>query len=345
VRILFRTVAGPAIGLGHLRRCMTLASGLQDRGHRCEFLIDQDPDSLTAVIADRFRTVPSGTMTPAIDGARGVDGSRPFDWLVVDDYSLDARWESEMREFAARILVIDDLADRAHDCEVLLDQVVCRAAEDYAGLVGEMTTVLVGPTFVLLRPRFAQLRAALSPRRHDSAVRSLYVSMGGTDPHGRILAVLRAIDRLPDTQVSRVRIVISSAAEGLEELRAAAAAMRTECTLHVDASDVADLMVASGLAVTAGGMTSYELACLGIPSLIIPATQVEADAAQELARWSDAMVMGGQGPGQDFEDVVLTGLQGLITTVARGSGLRGPAERLDGRGLERVIDVMESYED
>jgi len=341
VKILFRTVAGPAIGLGHLMRCMTLATGLQARGHRCEFLIDEESQSLVMAIADRFGTCSSEAVIPSDGGTSDPDGPPLFDWIVVDDYTLDVNWESKMRDVAARILVIDDFADRPHDCDILLDQVAFRTERDYAGLVSKATKLLVGPRYVLLRPRFAELRQLMTPRLSGSAPRTLYVSMGGTDPHGRIAGVLGAVDRLPVEQAMRVQIVVSSATGQLGPLQAAASVMRSEWRLHVDESDVAELMAGSDLAVSAGGMTSYELACLGIPALIIPATEIEAAVAEELARWSDIVVI--RGPYDDLEDAVREGLEGLLATVADGADLLGPAEHLDGRGLERVLDAMESY--
>jgi len=256
VKILFWTVASNELGLGHLRRCMTLAEGMGSRGHHCEFLVGESFGGLPEAIAERFNLSPSEASALSTCASVDIDAPRPFDWLVIDVGRFKSKWESQIRAAASRILIMDDLADQPHACDILLNQQACDTLNDYADLVGAQTLLLVGSKFVLLRPRFAELREMHASCRDEHRAQTVYVSMGGTDPQSRTAAVLRAIDSLKAGHEFRVRVVAASIADGLEKLRADAARMRTECRVHVDASDVADLMATSDIAVSNGGMTS-----------------------------------------------------------------------------------------
>src|SRR5262249_36593724 len=132
------------------------------------------------------------------DETRAAIGTGPAaDWVVVDHYALDWRWETAIRCSTDRVMAIDDLADRVHDCDLLLDQNLLPDADArYRTKVPRRCTCLLGPAFVLLHPMFADLHGSVLAR--EGAVRRVFVSIGGTDPHnltGRILAGVLSLDR------------------------------------------------------------------------------------------------------------------------------------------------------
>src|SRR5690606_13678349 len=92
-------------------------------------------------------------------------GSRPPAWLVVDHYAIDARWHRHLRPACIHLLAIDDLADRNHDSDLLLDQNLGRGPVDYQGLVPSRCTLLTGPKYALLRPQFRARRSFSLQRR------------------------------------------------------------------------------------------------------------------------------------------------------------------------------------
>src|SRR5690606_9706020 len=103
------------------------------------------------------------------------------DWLIVDHYALDARWETALRPHYRKLMAVDDLADRRHQCDLLLDQTFGRTVEDYRPWVPATCTVLCGSNFALLRPEFADLRAYSLRRRAKPQLKHLLISMGGVD--------------------------------------------------------------------------------------------------------------------------------------------------------------------
>ena len=143
---------------------------IQHRGHTAKAL-EQADDAYT-LHAEPCHAKWLGTDW-AIDAVQTQQtlGDQVFDWLVVDHYALDGRWEKAMRTHTRRIMVIDDLADRPHACDLLLDQTFGRQMEDYIPLVPEACTLLCGSQFALLRPEFAALREYSLKRRAQPALK------------------------------------------------------------------------------------------------------------------------------------------------------------------------------
>lgn len=123
-------------------RCLTLADALKQRGAQIRFVSRQMPKHLRDMLREKsHECTPLNSRSneeaaddlphshwlgtsQAADAQKTLQAlsAQTWDWLVVDHYALDARWESALRGMVRRILVIDDLADRVHDCDVLLDQ-------------------------------------------------------------------------------------------------------------------------------------------------------------------------------------------------------------------------------
>jgi spore coat polysaccharide biosynthesis predicted glycosyltransferase SpsG len=243
-----------------------------------------------------------------------------------------------MRPHASNILVIDDVAERQHDCDVVVDQVIYRQPEDYDGLVPPTAKLLIGTRYAILRPRFAELRIARRNKVRNSGLQKIFVAMGGTDPHGRLPAVLRGLDRLSLSANIQVIVVVAETRH-LEELRGTIQNVRYPCDLRVDPSDIEDLMAECDLAVSAGGMTSYELACLEIPTLIVPATSLEARVAMALSARGGIVVV--PSTPADLESQVSSGVKKLLAGSISRANTEVRDLELDGRGVSRVVRVME----
>lgn len=306
MKVAFRADASLQIGTGHVMRCLTLARALRDAGATCHFIMRGFPGDMEAhVAAEGFATTclpaPTGPMpegppdhaawagvawqVDARDTRSVLEGLRP-DWLILDHYAFDARWQRAARPEGTRLLVLDDLADRPHDCDLLLDQNLGRKAADYDGLVPENCTHLIGPHYALLRPEFADLRAGALLARAGRGVRQLLMSMGGVDADDATSAILLALRAARLPKGLRITVVMGSHAPALEHVRAVARSMPCPTEVVVDVNDMGARMAQADLAIGAGGATTWERCCLGLPSVIIPiaANQTEASAALFRAR-------------------------------------------------------------
>jgi UDP-2,4-diacetamido-2,4,6-trideoxy-beta-L-altropyranose hydrolase len=214
--IVFRTDASVEIGSGHLMRCLTLADQLRGDGTEVAFICRDLPGGMFDLLDARgYRNarLDLAATSPRLqhDDARATIEALAqlfpggVDWLVVDQYELDAEWERLLRPLSRKLMVIDDLANRSHDCDLLLDQNYYRDLDSrYQGLVPEQCVTLLGPGYVLLRPEFTLARQRL--RARDGIVRRILVFFGGSDPTNeteKVMAALRLLGR-PDIDVDVV---------------------------------------------------------------------------------------------------------------------------------------------
>lgn len=261
-RILFVADAGPAVGGGHVMRSLTLARALEARGAECAFRSHPDGDAVLDVFArDLFR----------------VEDDAGFDALVFDHYALSAPDHAAVAK-GRPTLVIDDLADRPLAADLVLDAGMTRRARDYAGLVPEGCTLLLGPGFAPMRPDFVALReTALARRAEGGPVRRILVSLGLMDVGG---FTLPAVERLRG--VAEIDVVVGSGAPGVAALEAIADA-DPSVTLHVDTREMARLTAQADVAIGAGGSSSWERCVLGLPTLLLVLADNQLPAAVALA--------------------------------------------------------------
>lgn len=346
MNVLIRADASVAIGTGHVMRCLTLAQALRERGASVTFLCRELPGSLNHYIEQQgFRVAP---IPLDEDGSWGADarytqeviaarGEHP-DWIIVDHYGLDARWESALRPMAHRIMVIDDLADRTHDCDLLLDQnIVQNQASVYEKLIPTHATQLLGPQYALLRNEFAHMRATLRPR--DGAVKRILVFFGGSDPTNESEKALAALST-SDFAGIVLDVVVGTSNPNREKIRALCAS-RPNTVFHCQVSNMAELMAQADLSLGAGGTTSWERMALGLPALVLSVAGNQEQIAARLA------MLGAQnylGKNQDVSAKdIQAALERLMQTPADCAAMSAIAmELVDGLGASRVAAAMAS---
>ncbi|RAR56779.1 UDP-2,4-diacetamido-2,4,6-trideoxy-beta-L-altropyranose hydrolase [Onishia taeanensis] len=316
--VVFRADASLEIGTGHIMRCLTLAEALRKQGAECHFLCREHAGHLIDAIEARgfnahrlldeslYRTsAPTRDLQPdhahwlGTSWESDAEACGPLivqlapDWLVVDHYALDARWEAAVLPEQTRLLVIDDLADRAHCAHLLLDQNLGREAEDYIGLVPAECRVLAGPQFALLRPEFAERRESSLARRHrHPAVKRLLISLGGVDKDnstGQVLDALNACDLPNDLEIT---VVMGATAPWLEEVKTRAVELPWSTEVVVNVSDMARRMAEADLAIGAAGSTTWERCCLGLPTLMLVLAENQQHIAQSLHNAGAALTLG-----------------------------------------------------
>jgi spore coat polysaccharide biosynthesis predicted glycosyltransferase SpsG/RimJ/RimL family protein N-acetyltransferase len=242
--------------------------------------------------------------------------------------------ERTCRGWAKAIAVIDDLADRDHDCDVLCDSALDRTPWDYAAHVSAATKLLLGPQYALLRPEFARARHR-TKRKSEGPVRRLFVNVGATDPTGLLPKIVDGIELAGFEGV--VDIVIAAQAPGRKAVAERLERAAFDGRLHVDADNVAELMAEADLAVGAAGSTAWERCCLGLPSVIVMAADNQRHIAQGLAAAGAAMLL----PPDFSADDLAKMLASFLGDKAQRAALARGAKRLcDGLGCGRVAEAM-----
>lgn len=307
MRIVFRADASLQIGTGHVMRCLTLADALAVKGAECEFICREHQGNLIEFIRSKgylthslpvvseLEAVPNGrdygntgsdlahshwlgaTQIQDAETCAPILAKQCVDWLIVDHYALDARWERALAPHYRKLMVIDDLADRPHACDLLLDQNFGRTTIDYAPLVPPHCRILLGSEYALLRPQFAARRTTSLARRVVCDMRHFLIQMGGIDQHnytGDTLSALQECELPIDT---RITIVLSKEAPAIDAVRRQAAAMKWPTAVMVGVENMANLMEQSDLAIGSGGGATYERIYMGLPSILRPtaANQIE----------------------------------------------------------------------
>jgi len=306
---LFRVDASLLIGAGHVMRCLTLADRLRVEGADCSFVCREHVGHLCDLIEGHGYTVHRLPIGEGISTHRDADSLRgdhagwlgsseeedamltagviapntPPDWIVVDHYALGARWERALRSSCRKMFAIDDLADRAHDCDALLDQNLGRSASDYDGLLPTRCQKFIGPGYALLRPEFARLRPASIARRMDGQCRTILVTMGGVDRDNVTGAVLEALDTADLPAHLRLIVVLGASAPWKDAVKARVRDMHLETELVVDANNMAERMRDADLAIGAAGSTAWERCCMGLPTLQVVLAENQRQIARALA--------------------------------------------------------------
>lgn len=336
---LFRTDASHSLGAGHVMRCLTLADALAEQGAECRFICRDQAGHLGKLIAERghgLHLLPGQAMASDASQSLAIaSGLRP-DWLVVDHYALDRHWESAMRPHSRRLLVIDDLADRPHACDLLLDQNLHPLPHTrYAGKVDAECPMLLGPHYALLRPEFASARGAL--RQSDGTVRRIFVCFGGSDPFNHSTLTLTALQSIDRPEIA-ADIVAGPLVPFLAALQAACDA-RPNTTLHIAPGNMASLMASADLAIGAGGSMNWERCCLGLPSIVLAIADNQRSGLDALE--SAGCLFGWRhGEAASSEDIAKL-LRHALSSPERLMKMRQNALTLvDADGARRVADAM-----
>lgn len=338
MRVLIRTDASTAIGLGHLRRCLSLADALRTHGAQVRFGLGASDVPATAMVrAEGFDAaelaLPDLGDRPAQSDAEAFAALSPdgTDWVLVDHYRLDASWHAEVRaRLNCRIAVIDDLADRPLDADVLIDHNYVPSpghrVRYRARMRREPQAWLCGPRFALLGPSYR----ARTPMQVSQQVRSIGIFLGGTDPAELSATALRAC-REGGGFTGPVEVASTSANPNLESLRRSVAA-DPQASLLLDQPDLADFFARHDLQIGAGGGAAWERCCIGVPALTLCVADNQRaviPALAELGALSSAVDNSLEAIGQ--------ALRPLLEDHARRQSLASQGRALvDGRGAERV---------
>ena len=301
MKIIFRVDASNRMGTGHLMRCLTLAEALRERGAGARFICRAHPGNLIELLRRHAMLVTvlpapeqSTKETHAMDYAaclgvtKAVDAEQTIealhadhpDWLIVDHYGLDADWEQRLRPHVDRLMVIDDLANRHHDCDLLLDQNYTKGSEDrYQCLVPENCRILLGPRFALLKPEYAAYRRTSRPR--DGEVRRVLVFFGGSDRSNMTTLTIEALSA-PEFGHLEVDVVVGASNLHCVEVEAQASS-RPLTNLYGLRPHLADLMVQADISIGGGGATTWERMCLGLPIMVITLSENQQTISNLLA--------------------------------------------------------------
>jgi UDP-2,4-diacetamido-2,4,6-trideoxy-beta-L-altropyranose hydrolase len=331
-RLLLRFDVAPAIGYGHMMRSLALAERLGRYGFKADMAVNTEGIALVPPgRADHIPLSQSVCLGNVRDTILAHSGGRSYDVVLCDHYGLDATFEREMRRIAERIVVIDDLADRQHDCDLLIDSAPGQTADRYGDLAKGATT-LIGPDYALLRDEFRITRAE-EPPQADRTGKRIIVSLGATDPENATAGVLGAIDGLES--IGSITIVLGASAPHIARVTDLARQSSTPVIVKTAVREMAPLLAQHDLAIGAPGTSALERACMGLPQLLIETAANQRIVAAGMERSGAAIAFG---PAPDVNWALLREtVADLLRSPSKLSEMSTAGLHLvDGRGLDRV---------
>lgn len=275
VTIVFRVDASIEVGSGHVMRCLTLAEQFKEKGYYVEFICRQAEGSMEGFIHEKGFKV---NVLPKVEGSlwmwttknsrqdaeetKAYLTNKNIDLVVVDHYSIDEVWEKDIRHYTKKIMVIDDLANRKHQCDLLLDQNYFPDLDKrYQNLIPENAVTCLGPNYVLLRKDFFS-------KYTKNDLRTIFVFFGSMDRTNETTKVLKALKKLESQFDFKVIVVVGQSNPYKDSIQEISLAMN-DCEFYCQVENMAELMSRCQFFIGAGGTITWERAMMRLPGVII----------------------------------------------------------------------------
>lgn len=331
-RFAFRLDADTQIGTGHLMRCIAIANELVRYNSYCYFLCRELPQPLQNQIVNQGHKV---HLVANEDSALVVLAELKPEWLTIDHYGLDARFENKSRAFSKRILVIDDLANRQHHCDFLLDQSPLRTPEDYQPWINPECQLLLGLNYALVRPEFRQFRK----KRIISWKKGL-ICFGGADPDNITLTTLQTLDSQCQMKDIKWTVIVGSANPHWQKLKHFTTRSRLDIMLIKQSDQIAQIMADHDFAIGATGVMTWERACIGIPTLAIPIADNQSFGFEAIKHF-------GLGETIEVSELTSATLVSVLKRLQQQSNvyLKRNQAMVDGLGVKRLTLALLQIED
>ena len=297
--LFIRADAGTKIGTGHVMRCLVLAESLKKRFSKVFFVSNRIPGNLSDYVEDKGYKVYRIRGHTHIEGQKlqssilrkhienDVSQCRKIieshkgvkNWMLVDHYGIDQRWESKIRNHVEKIVVIDDLANRKHDCDILIDQNFYEnTINRYRGLVPKNCVQMAGPKYTLLRPEFTIVRKKL---KRKNKLKRILISFGGSDPTNETSKAIRGLNLL-DLQY-KIDVVVGNSNPNKNSIKRLCSSIPS-ISFHYQISNMAEIMANADLAIGGGGSMTWERCCMGLPTIVAILSENQHQLTEEVAK-------------------------------------------------------------
>jgi UDP-2,4-diacetamido-2,4,6-trideoxy-beta-L-altropyranose hydrolase len=357
MKAVFRVDSSNFIGFGHLIRCLTLAKVLRERGVECSFVCRDHAGNIAAKVIDSGFNVfllecpnEKSVLKSSVlkydkwlgcswqidaDETNEILQSIQPEWLIVDHYSIDAKWEEALAKNYMNLMVIDDMANRYHSCDILLDQnLFIDMKSRYERRVSSQCLQLLGPKYALLQTEYSQLREKAKVR--ISSTKNLLIYFGGSDQSNLTELSFLAAHSFGN-EFSSINVVMPSASPFYNQMKKLIKPIK-KAKLHCDLPSLASLILEADIGIGAGGATNWERFCLGLPSLVITLAENQKAVNQDLDQLGLIDLIG------DSETIEIAHVKSVIKSMLSHSDLADWSNRCmrecSGNGAVLAADVM-----
>ncbi|MFP6714752.1 MAG: UDP-2,4-diacetamido-2,4,6-trideoxy-beta-L-altropyranose hydrolase [Alphaproteobacteria bacterium] len=336
---MFRANGGPGVGNGHIIRCLALAQGLSSLGWSTMLAASEVTFSTMPQASEFDRMIHLDANMDEVKRLAGVIEGKA-DLLVIDDYAQDIQFEESCRIWARKILVIDDLANRHHDADYIVDPGT-QSVTSYDSLVPRHCQRLLGPKWVLLRPEFSvERRTVLGRRQLVAPVRRILIAIGGADGRNLTPSLISAATAATAGLNVSLDVILGGYASSLAAVREMQQQEPASFDLHVDTDKVASLMSSADVAIGACGVGSWERCAMGLPTIGIITAENQKPLASVLYEAGAIDLIG------ESAEATEAGIEAAITSLLNNPHVRqtmsaAASELCDGGGIYRLSAVLD----
>lgn len=358
MKVIIRTDSSQKIGLGHVMRCLTLSEELRSIGVKVEFITRNHMGNISEYIKNKgfkvhllvnsysnqqqsligYEKWLSVKQNIDADETIKIVKDKEVDWLIVDHYAIDDHWEEKLRPYTRKIMVIDDLANRKHDCDLLLDQNYIHDKGRYNHLITDDTVKLLGLKYVLLRKEFTKNKISFIQR---NKIERIFVFFGGADLGNLTTVAIKSIIKLKlkfKLNKLLVDVVVGSANPYQLELKKEIE-KHSSIKLHIQVDNISELMSKADLALGAGGIATWERMVLGVPSIVVTIAENQVISIKELDE--DGYINWLGNADQVEEQTIDTALHKAINNSNQLQEQSRKCQALfDGKGAEIVSNLL-----
>jgi len=352
MKFIIRVDASETIGTGHIVRCLTLANELRKMLHDVVFIVRQMPDYFVKLIKDSGFLYISYNSNYAVGSTEDAYSTLELfrkkihisleDCLIIDHYMIDSTWESILKSMFIKIMVIDDLANRQHECTILLDTNLYENPEQrYKGLVPIQTRKLLGPQYALLREEFATVRSQLSHNQMSTeSITNILICFGGTDPTNETMKAISALEDLLSFNMGiELTVIMGGANPNIQRIQEKCRGLKG-IRLLIQPPSMALEMSKSNIAVCGGGTMTWERYCIGLPALVIAIADNQIGIAQQCEKRKIDKYLGES----CFvsEDILSKEVLAYLSSPQYDKKVRQEAAMslVDGKGVSRVARIV-----
>lgn len=320
-KIIFRCDSSYQIGTGHVHRSMNLAYAIKEISPSVE-------------IKFHSKELPGHTNHLLKDFVLTQDDTEICDLLVIDHYDLDETYEKKVSQYTKKIAVIDDLFNRKHYCDFLIDHNFYKNHLSlYDGkLIKPNTTTILGPSYCLIKSKFNELRKNAIPR---SEFKNILIFFGGTDSTGESLKLISAIknsnvDYNFDLVIGKNTPTLNQIKENIKNQK---------INLHIDTPDMPELMLKNDLFIGASGVATWERSSLGLTGKIVTTADNQIHIAKNMHDINAHDYLG------DAKNITIKDWEHILKNLnAEKEKLKDMSKKsfeiVDGLGASRVAKIL-----
>ena len=341
MKIGIRADASDKIGSGHIMRCLTLANKLAELGGDITFLCAELSNHLHDEITKHHHSVfeiETGDLASDISQCTSLASQVSLDAMIVDHYKLDYEWENALKDKCNFLIAIDDLADRKHECDILIDQTFGRSAAEYEALTPIDCEILTGSDFAILRPEFKALREANLHNRSRQKLENILISLGGADNGSLLLDILNRLNAIELSPNTKLTLVAGPNTSHLNKIKDQIEELKFKASHVPNLTNMAEELSNSDLVIGAAGTSTWERLCLGVPSYLFIIADNQKLIGERMEKLGAAKVI--KHADQLFIDELDPQSPYLIKTLS--SITKTASNIIDGNGTDRVASkIME----